>query len=290
MNSLHLLHSLHRQLHALRWTTRRSWVSLLSMLGTIACASPDSSRAESTDARGSSGAGAVVADSVGPAAPPGEPAASFPSPSRPVASIVAPRWTNEDARDDAGEFARVARLATIGPGTRVADIGAGDGYYVVRLAEMVGPTGRVYAEDIVGDYLRLLQERVQRERLTNVQLSRGDAHDPRLPESDVDVALMIHMYHEIDQPFGLLYNLAPSLRPGGRLVILDLDRPTFGHGTPPALLRCELRAVGYRELSFTRTGGEEYVAVFEAPAPEARPTPAAIRTALAASPCSAPTE
>ena len=270
--------------------TRRALLTLtfsLSVLVPISCASPDASRGESTNGSASREA---VPDSVTPAAPPGEPAASFPSPSRPVASIVAPRWTNEDDRDDAGEFTRVAQAARIGPGTRVADIGAGDGYYVVRLAEMVGPTGRVYAEDIVSDYLRLLQERVRRERLSNVQLSRGDAHDPRLPERDIDVALMIHMYHEIDQPFGLLYNLAPSLRPGGRLVILDLDRPTFGHGTPPALLRCELRAVGYRELSFTRTGAEEYVAIFEAPASEARPAPAAIRAALASSPCNAPTE
>ena len=264
------------------------------LFATLSCASAkDASRAESAGESASAAAGAsqptAARDSVAAAAAPGEPAAAFPSPSRPVASIVAPRWTNEDARDDAGEFARVAKLAGIGSGTRVADIGAGDGYYVVRLAEMVGVTGRVYAEDIVADYLRLLQERVSRERLSNVQLARGDAHDPRLPASDIDVALMIHMYHEIDQPFGLLYNLAPSLKPGGRLVILDLDRPTFGHGTPPSLLRCELTAVGYRELSLTRTGAEEYVAVFEAPSGDARPSPAAIRATLAKAPCEAPT-
>jgi len=173
---------------------------------------------------------------------------------------------------------------------RVADIGAGDGYYVVRLAGMVGPAGLVYGEDIVSDYLRLLEERVRRERLANVQLLRGEAHDPRLPAADVDIAFMIHMYHEIDQPFGLLYNLASSLKPGGRLVILDLDRPTFGHGTPPALLRCELSAVGYRELSMTRTGSEEYVAIFEAPNASARPSPGAIRAKSVASPCNAPVE
>ncbi|HYW32927.1 MAG TPA: methyltransferase domain-containing protein [Gemmatimonas sp.] len=238
---------------------------------------------------GSTGSSAsMVQDTVGPAAPAGEPASSFPAPSRPVASIVAPRWTNEDDRDDAGEFARVAGIAKVGRGVSVADIGAGDGYYVVRLAGIVGPTGVVYGEDIVPDYLRLLQERVRREGLTNVRLSKGDAHDPRLPAGDVEVAIMIHMYHEIDQPFGLLYNLAPAMRAGGRVVILDLDRPTFGHGTPPSLLRCELKAVGYRELSFTKTGPEEYVAVFEAPVTAARPSPANIRAALTAKPCRAP--
>ncbi|MEO7520544.1 MAG: methyltransferase domain-containing protein [Gemmatimonas sp.] len=249
---------------------------------------PAASPNESAGTKDSAGGGVLVARPVAPAGPAGEPASSFPSPSRPVAGIVAPRWTNEDDRDDAGEFARVAKLADVRAGMRVADIGAGDGYYVVRLAGMVGPTGLVYGEDIVSDYLRLLEERVRRERLANVQLSLGEAHDPRLPAASVDIAFMIHMYHEIDQPFGLLYNLASSLKPGGRLVILDLDRPTFGHGTPPALLRCELRAMGYRELTMTRTGSEEYVATFEAPATMARPTPAAIRAQAAASPCNAP--
>lgn len=189
-------------------------------------------------------------DSIKPAAPRGEPAASFPVPTR-----------------------------------EVADIGAGDGYYVNRLSPMVGASGRVYGNDIVRDYLVLLQTRVAREKLGNVQVVLGDAHDPRLPSGDVDVAIMIHMYHEIEQPFGLLWNLATSMKAGGRLVILDLERKTYGHGTPPALLRCELRAVAYRELSFTRTGSEEYVAIFAAPTVGARPTPAGIRAQLVASPC-----
>jgi SAM-dependent methyltransferase len=248
----------------------------------------DPARGEPTRTSESAGGGVVAPTSVTVTGPLGEPAASFPAPSRPVAGIVAPRWTNEDDRDDAGEFARVAKLADVRAGMHVADIGAGDGYYVVRLAGIVGATGLVYGEDIVADYLRLLEERVRREGLANVRLTRGEAHDPRLPTGAIDIAFMIHMYHEIDQPFGLLYNLATSLKPGGRLVILDLDRPTFGHGTPPALLRCELNAVGYRELSMARTGGEEFVAVFEAPKAEARPTPAAIRAKASATPCPAP--
>jgi len=257
-----------------------------------ACRGRDSSPESPLNADGSvaPASAATAKAEIQFAAAAGEPASSFPEPSRPVASIVAPRWTNEDARDDAGEFARVAKIAGIGTGTRVADIGAGDGYYLTRLAPIVGSTGLVYGEDIVSDYLSLLQERLSREKLTNTRVVRGEAHDPRLPAGDLDVALMIHMYHEIDQPFGLLYNLAPSLKAGGRVVILDLDRPTFGHGTPPSLLRCELQAVGYTELSFTRSGGEEYVAVFKAPNTAARPSPAAVRERLNASPCRAPLE
>jgi SAM-dependent methyltransferase len=231
---------------------------------------------------------AVGQDTIGPAAAPGAPASSFPAPSRPVADIVAPRWTAEDDRDNDGEFARVARLAGVRPGQTVADVGAGDGYYVARLSPMVGAAGTVFGQDIIPDYLALLQRRVRRDRLGNVRIVLGDEHDPRLPNSSVDVAFMIHMYHEITQPFALLWNLATSMKPGGRLVILDLERPTFGHGTPPSLLRCELRAIGWRERSFTKTGAEEYVAIFEAPDLATRPTPDAITTALTRTPCTAP--
>ncbi|MCE2900303.1 MAG: class I SAM-dependent methyltransferase [Gemmatimonas sp.] len=233
---------------------------------------------------------AIGQDTIGPAAAPGAPAQAFPAPSRPVADIVAPRWTAEALRDDAGEFARVVRLAKIRAGMQVADIGAGDGYYVARLSPLVGATGRVFGQDIIPDYLTLLQRRVRREALANVQVVAGDPHDPRLPAKSVDVALMIHMYHEIEQPYALLWNLATAMRPGGTLVILDLERPTYGHGTPPDLLRCELRTVGYRERSFTRTALEEYVAVFEAPDSLSRPTPEAITAARRRTPCLAPRE
>lgn len=227
---------------------------------------------------------------VGPAAPPGAPASAFPGPSRPVADIVAARWTAEDDRDDAGEFARVVRIARLRKGQRVADIGAGDGYYVTRLSPLVGDSGIVYGQDIVPEYLGMLQRRVRSGGLRNVQLVRGDVHDPRLPAASLDVAVMIHMYHEIEQPFALLWNLATAMRAGGRLVILDLDRPTYGHGTPPALLRCELAAVGFRQQSFTNTAAEEYVAIFEAPPLTARPSPEAITATTRRSPCRAPAD
>jgi ubiquinone/menaquinone biosynthesis C-methylase UbiE len=224
-----------------------------------------------------------VQDSIKPVASAGEPASSFPAPSRQVASIVAPRWTDEDDRDDAGEFARVARIAGVRNGMTVADIGAGDGYYVARLSPMVGANGRVYGEDIIASYLTILDKRVRSTPLANVTVALGETHDPRLPTAALDLAFMIHMYHEIEQPYALLWNLATSMKPSGRLVILDLERQTFSHGTPIALLRCELRAVGYRERTVTKSGTEEYVAVFDAPVE--RPTPATVRTQVTASPC-----
>jgi len=240
--------------------------------------------ADTLPARGGTVAGSAQ-DTLRPAAPPGEPATSFPRPDRPVSDIVAPRWTGERERDEDGEFARVVALALVRDGMQVADIGAGDGYYVARLAPLVGPGGRVYGQDVVPEYLGLLATRVRRNAWDNVQVVLGDPHDPRLPEGTLDLAFMIHMYHEIEQPFGVLWNLATAMKPGGRLVILDLDRRTDSHGTPPALLRCELEAVGYRMAGLTRTAPGEYVAIFRAPTREARPTPAAIAARLAATPC-----
>ena len=104
------------------------------------------------------------------------------------------------------------------------------------------------AQDIEPDYLARLRQRVSREGLANVTLVLGEAHDPRLPPRSVDLALLVHMYHEIAQPFGFLHNLAPAMRPGGRVAILD-RRPRRPHGTPHALLSCEFAAVGYREAA-----------------------------------------
>ncbi|KNY21014.1 methyltransferase domain-containing protein [Methylobacterium sp. ARG-1] len=212
---------------------------------------------------------------AGPLAPPGAPASAFPKPDRPVAEIVAPQWSSEAERDKAGEFDAVARGMGIAPGETVADIGAGSGYYVTRLSPRVGPGGKVLAEDVTPAYLASLERRVK--GLDNVTVVRGEAHDPRLPAASVDAAILVHMYHEIAQPFGLLHNLAPAMRPGGRVGIVDADDIPSRHGTPPALLRCELAAAGYRETGFHPLKGGAYLAVFAAPAPEDRPRPEAIR-------------
>src|SRR3546814_14621790 len=91
----------------------------------------------------------------------------FPDPQRPVAPIVSPRYSNEDARDSAGEFEKVVELAGIQPGMSVADVGAGEGYYTVRLAPLVGADGRVLAQDIVPQTRDALAQRVTSERLAN---------------------------------------------------------------------------------------------------------------------------
>ncbi|NEU10894.1 class I SAM-dependent methyltransferase [Methylobacterium sp. BTF04] len=212
-----------------------------------------------------------------PFGPPGAPASAFPTPDRPVAEIIAPLWASESERDKVDEVGQVARLMRIEAGETVADIGAGSGYYTTRLAERVGPRGHVTAEDVTPRYLATLSTRIAKAGLANVTVVRGEPHDPRLPPNSVDAAVLVHMYHEIAQPFGLLHNLAAAMKPGGRVGIVDADDIPSRHGTPPSLLRCELSAAGYRETGFSvLKGGVGYLAIFEAPTVAVRPDPAQV--------------
>ena len=159
----------------------------------------------------------------------------------------------------------------------VADIGVRRSSRCRRLSPIVGAGGRVIAEDVVPVYLRRLRERVRDLGLQNVTIGLGEPHDPRLPPDAVDVAILVHMYHEIAQPYAFLYNLVPALKPGARVGIVDAFRPTAEHGTPPSVLRCELAAVGYREISLDRLGGANaYLAIFAPPSVASRTRPEAI--------------
>jgi predicted methyltransferase len=217
---------------------------------------------------------AGVADDISYLGPPGAPAAAFPKPDRPVADIISPIWRDEAARDAVDEPGQVVRFLDIKTGMSIADIGAGSGYYTVRLSPVVGAGGRIIAQDVQSDYLQGLSKRVHDLALGNVTIGLGEPHDPRLPAQSIDVAILVHMYHEIAQPYALLYNLIPALKPGGRVGIVDATAGTAEHGTPPKLLRCELAAVGYREIGFHKLqGSDAYLAIFAPPPAEGRPAP-----------------
>jgi SAM-dependent methyltransferase len=204
----------------------------------------------------------------------GVPADVFPAPRRPVAPIVSPSRSAEDRRDALNEDGEIARLLEIKPGMTVADIGAGSGYHSVRLSPRVGPTGTVIAEDVTPDYLAALAKRIEQLKLSNVKLALGEPHDPRLPAASLDAAILVHMYHEIAQPYALLYNLVPALKPSARIGIVDQERATPEHGTPIKLLRCELAAVGYRAIATYQLAGDGgYLAVFSPPDAATRKSP-----------------
>jgi ubiquinone/menaquinone biosynthesis C-methylase UbiE len=199
----------------------------------------------------------------------------FPRADRPVSQSGSNAFSTEVQRDSVNEAKTVMDLADIRTGTTVADIGAGEGYYTVRLAERVGKKGRVLAQDIDGEALSRLGQRVERERLDNVSIKPGAPDDPRLPVASFDRIFLVHMYHEVTEPYAFLWRLRPALRPGGRVIVVDVDRPTDQHGIPPGLLFCEFGRVGFRLTQFVRKPElQGYYAQFEAAGE--RPPPAAI--------------
>jgi ubiquinone/menaquinone biosynthesis C-methylase UbiE len=198
--------------------------------------------------------------------------ARFPSVRRPVAPIISPAYSTEAERDRRGEAERVLNRLGVHPGMRVADIGAGDGYYAVRLARRLGPGATIYAEDVSEPYLARLAGRLARDKISGVTLVHGAAADPRLRAKSIDLAILAHVYHEIEQPYEFMYRLQAALRSTGRVAIIDNDRPTPEHGIPPALLRCELAAVGYRRIDFVSLApADGYLAVFAPPTTLPRP-------------------
>jgi predicted methyltransferase len=200
----------------------------------------------------------------------------FPSAHRDVAPIVGGTFSTEDARDRAGEAEDVMQLAGVKAGMSVADVGAGEGYYTVRLARVVGPKGRVLAEDIQPDIRDQLADRVQRERLDNVAVKLGTPDDPTLPPSSFDRVFLVHMYHEVASPYAFLWHMREGVKPDGLVVVVDANRPIMQHGTPPAQLKCEFAAVGLQPVKFKfLEGGEVYFMAFKLAAP--RPAPDQIR-------------
>lgn len=175
----------------------------------------------------------------------------FPKPDRPIAKVVSNQFSNEDARDERNEAQVVMDLADIRAGMTVADIGAGEGYYTVRLAERVGADGRVLAQDISREALDRLGRRVERERLENISIKFGDADNPQLPADSFDRIFMVHMYHEVTDPYAFLWNMWPALGVGGQIVVVESDSKVGSHGLPHTLLFCEFEAVGYVLVEYT---------------------------------------
>ncbi|AOL94958.1 class I SAM-dependent methyltransferase [Porphyrobacter sp. LM 6] len=200
----------------------------------------------------------------------------FPEPDRPVAKVVSTEFANEDARDERNEANVVMELADIRPGMTVADIGAGEGYYTVRLAEKVGADGRVLAQDISRDALQRLGRRVERERLENISIKLGDSDNPQLPPDSFDRIFMVHMYHEVVEPYAFLWQMWPALNAGGQIIVVESETPVGRHGLPHNLLFCEFEAVGYVLVEYIeRPDIKGYFARFERG--KARVAPEAIK-------------
>ncbi len=133
-------------------------------------------------------------------------------------------WLERAERENEERPRLAVRLLHLKPGMAVADIGAGSGYYTQLLSREVGPSGKVFAVDIQAGMIRLIEERMRRQKLENVTPVLGLAADPKLPDTSIDLALLVDVYHEFSDPQAMLRRLRSALRQDGRLVLLEFRK------------------------------------------------------------------
>jgi ubiquinone/menaquinone biosynthesis C-methylase UbiE len=171
----------------------------------------------------------------------------------------------------------------IADGSHVAEIGAGGGWFTVRLARRVGPNGLVYAQDVQSQMLEAIRRRMDREGLRNVRTIRGDVTDPRLPPESVEAVLIVDAYHEFSNPVAMLRGVAAALKPGGRLGVVNFSKAGGGPGPPPdervdeARVVDEATAAGLRLLRKETFLPFQYFLVFGRAADVSGTTPAESR-------------
>jgi ubiquinone/menaquinone biosynthesis C-methylase UbiE len=169
-----------------------------------------------------------------------------------VMSHAGASWLDRPEREQEEEPDRALAALELKPGDVVADVGAGSGYFTVRLARRVGTGGRVFAADIQPEMLSILRARLARERLSNVELVLSTDTDPHLPPRSFDLILMVDVYHELARPQVILSKLLASLKPTGRLVLLEYRKedPTVPirpeHKMSVAEARLEVEAGGFQ--------------------------------------------
>ena len=187
-----------------------------------------------------------------------------------------------------GEAEEVMELAGVKPGMSVADVGAGEGYYTVRLA----PRGRraragCWPRTSCPRSAIALSDRVQRESLDNVAVKLGTPDNPMLPAQSFDRVFLVHMYHEVQSPYAFLWHLRDGVKPDGLVVVVDSNRPVKRHGIPPAQLKCEFAALGMEPVKFSvLTGGDVYLMAFRLAG--AKPAPGQIKAVQRLEPADPP--
>jgi SAM-dependent methyltransferase len=160
---------------------------------------------------------------------------------------------------------RVMDILGLAPGKSVADIGAGSGWFTVRAAQRVGPSGTVYAVDINPEAIQYIDQRSKKEALANVKTILSTPDDPKLAKGTVDAVLLLKTYHEVADPVALLKHLRPALRPGARLGIIDKNGDAANHGVGQKIVVKEAARAGYHLLDtydFVKDDRMDYFLVF----------------------------
>jgi predicted methyltransferase len=160
-------------------------------------------------------------------------------------------WLDRVTREQEEAPEQALQLIGIRAGMTVADVGAGSGYMTTRIARLVGPTGKVYANDLQPAMLQIIRRKAQSEHLANVEVVQGTETDARLPDDTIDLAVLVDVYHEFWHPQEMLRSIRRSLKSGGQLVLVEYRKedPSIPiadtHRMSVAEVRTEVEAEGF---------------------------------------------
>jgi ubiquinone/menaquinone biosynthesis C-methylase UbiE len=170
----------------------------------------------------------------------------------PAMSYLGADWLEREEREQLEQPEKVLDTLQIAAGSVVADIGAGTGYYSLRLAKRVGAHGRVLATDIQPEMLSLLRANMKKAEITNIEPILNTPADAKLPVNQLDLALMVDVYHELAQPEETMAQVRRALKPNGRLVLIEYrgEDPTVpikpDHKMTLAQVRAEIEPMGFQ--------------------------------------------
>ena len=169
-----------------------------------------------------------------------------------VMSASGSGWLDRPEREEEEAPDLAIDLLNLRPGMVVADVGAGTGYMTFRMARKIAPNGKAYAEDLQPEMLQKLRTRAQRDKISNVETVLGAVNDPKLPAGQIDLVLLVDVYHEFSEPQAMLDRIRESLKPGGRLVLLEYRKEDpkvpirLEHKMSVAEAKTEVEAEGYK--------------------------------------------
>jgi len=186
----------------------------------------------------------------------------------PVMGAAGAGWLERNEREREEQPGRALDLIGIQPGMVVADVGAGTGYMTLRIARRVGEDGKVYANDIQPAMLEKLEDNARRANLGNIETVLGSEADAKLPANKVDLVILVDVYHEFSRPQEMLQSIRRSLKPDGRLVLLEYKKedPTIpirpDHKMSVYEIRTEVEAEGYKMDKVIDTLGRQHIVIF----------------------------
>src|SRR5205809_8091295 len=191
---------------------------------------------------------------------------------REIAQVMGPGgipWLDRPQREEEERPAVVLEALGLKGGEVVADLGAGSGFYTFRIAPKVGKTGKVLAVDIQDEIIKTIRQRATEQKVTNVEVVKGNENDPNLPLNGVDVVLMVDVYHELSYPFEVMTKVCKALKPGGRMVFVEYRkedpkvRIKEVHKMSVEQLEKEMKAVGLTRVRTVETLPLQHIVIFE---------------------------